>query len=287
MFTVTKGTQGAYTAYFLADTDACTTAVIVPEKGGMATSFCKNGAEYLWLREPNFSLPERPRCAVPVLFPVCGRCENGENIFDGKAYPMDIHGFAHSMPWQVVGQDTTDGASLTIQLKDSDATHIFYPFAFCVTLTYVLKGGVLSVLQQYQNAGDVSMPFSFGFHPYFAISDVRNLVWDVRAKSQMNDDFTSFTAAPARVDFPYDPDQVTRYYAGVESPMSFTDTQLNHTVTVHFDAHSTNAVLWSQCELGFVCMEPWNGFPNSLQTKQHETLAAGESLHAVMSIEIS
>lgn len=41
MFTVTKTTQGAYTAYVLADTGAGTTATVVPEKGGMVTSFTK------------------------------------------------------------------------------------------------------------------------------------------------------------------------------------------------------------------------------------------------------
>ena len=102
MFTVTKTTQGAYTAYVLADTGAGTTATVVPEKGGMVTSFTKNGDEYSWLREPNFSQPERPRCAMPVLFPMCGRAPQDANIFGGKSYPMIIHGIVHSMPWQVV-----------------------------------------------------------------------------------------------------------------------------------------------------------------------------------------
>ena len=43
MYTVTKGTLGAYECYTLADTDAGTTAVIVPEKGGMAVSLTKGG----------------------------------------------------------------------------------------------------------------------------------------------------------------------------------------------------------------------------------------------------
>ena len=53
-----------------------------------------------------------------------------------------------------------------------------------------------------------------------------------------------------------------------------------------FDGNFKNAVLWSQCPLGFVCMEPWNGFPGSLATPEHETLAPGNALSAVMSIEI-
>ena len=55
---------------------------------------------------------------------------------------------------------------------------------------------------------------------------------------------------------------------------------------VKFDGNFKNAVLWSQCPLGFVCMEPWNGFPGSLTTPEHETLAPGNALSAVMSIEI-
>ena len=61
---------------------------------------------------------------------------------------------------------------------------------------------------------------------------------------------------------------------------------IGHTVTVKFDGNFKNAVLWSQCPLGFVCMEPWNGFPGSLTTPEHETLAPGNALSAVMSVEI-
>lgn len=140
MFTVTKTTQGAYTAYVLADTGAGTTATVVPEKGGMVTSFTKNGDEYSWLREPNFSQPERPRCAMPVLFPMCGRAPQDANTFGGKSYPMIIHGIVHSMPWQVVETGETDGASVTVRVTDNAETRESYPFAFSVTIRYVLRG---------------------------------------------------------------------------------------------------------------------------------------------------
>ena len=139
MFTVTKTTQGAYTAYVLADTGAGTTATVVPEKGGMVTSFTKNGDEYSWLREPNFSQPERPRCAMPVLFPMCGRAPQDANTFGGKSYPMIIHGIVHSMPWQVVETGETDGASVTVRVTDNAETRESYPFAFSVTIRYVLR----------------------------------------------------------------------------------------------------------------------------------------------------
>lgn len=284
MFTVTKTTQGAYTAYVLADTEAGTTATVVPEKGGMVTGFTKNGDEYSWLREPNFSLPERPRCAVPVLFPMCGRAPEGGNLFGGKQYPMEIHGIVHSVPWEAVETGTDGAASVTVQIVSNDESKKSYPFDFCVKIRYALCGNELRFEQEYANTGDTEMPFSFGFHPYFCISDVRNLKWDITAKTEV-DGATNAETPFAGVDFPYDDDQTTRYYKGVQNPMKFTDTETGHTVTVKFDENFKNAVLWSQCQLGFVCMEPWNGFPGSLNTPEHETLAPGAMLEAKMSIE--
>ena len=209
MFTVTKTTQGAYTAYVLADTGAGTTATVVPEKGGMVTSFTKNGDEYSWLREPNFSQPERPRCAMPVLFPMCGRAPQDANIFGGKSYPMIIHGIVHSMPWQVVETGETDGASVTVRVTDNAETRESYPFAFSVTIRYVLRGGELRFEQTYENTGSTDMPFSFGFHPYFRVSDVRNLEWDIKAGLTADPDTGRDTPFEG-VDFPYDDEQTTR-----------------------------------------------------------------------------
>ena len=102
MFTVTKTTQGAYTAYVLADTGAGTTATVVPEKGGMVTSFTKNGDEYSWLREPNFSQPERPRCAMPVHHPEapCHRkTDAGERRgAHGRIRPLRLWGLRQFLP---------------------------------------------------------------------------------------------------------------------------------------------------------------------------------------------
>ena len=284
MYTITKqhlSHEGAeYDQYVLADTEAGTTVTVTPCKGGMITGMTLAGQEFSWLRDPNFYLPERPRCAVPVLFPCCGRCADGKNTFEGKEYAMDIHGMAHSLPWNVVAEDCTDGAALTVELTDSEATREFYPYAFSARITYRLKGSTVTLEQAYHNADSKPMPFAFGFHPYFACTDVRNLQWDLKAATQEDPDTGASIPAPAQVDFPYDPDQTTRYYKGVQSPMAFTDTGSGHKVTVSFDEHFGNVVLWSQCELGFVCMEPWNGWPNSLNTPDHEVLNPGETLNA-------
>lgn len=63
---MSKLTSGVYEKYgasykTLTLTDGEYALTVTPEKGGMATSFTKNGDEYLWLRDKNFESTDRPR----------------------------------------------------------------------------------------------------------------------------------------------------------------------------------------------------------------------------------
>lgn len=284
MFKVTETTLGACKAWELADTDAGTSALVVPEKGGMVASMKQGDEEFGWLRHPNFEQAERPRCGVPICFPVCGPTPEEGNEFGGRRYPMAaVHGFLHTVPWQTAGTSTEGGASVTVTVTDDEALRQSFPYAFRVSVTYTLAGNTLRFAQKYENLSGEEMPFSFGFHPYFSISEVSNLVWDITAESE-RDAATGALTPFTGVDFPYDPDQTTRHYAGVKSPMHFTDKGNGHDVTVRFDGHQTNAVLWQQGAERFVCMEPWNGYPGSLRGK-HEVLAPGAALDAWFEIE--
>ena len=61
MSTLTTGTYEKYGACYktLTLTDGEYAFTVTPEKGGMATSFTKNGDEYLWLRDKNFESTDR------------------------------------------------------------------------------------------------------------------------------------------------------------------------------------------------------------------------------------
>ena len=93
----------------------------------MITGFTLDGDEYIWTRRPNFSECNRPRFGVPVLFPSCGNPDGGVHNFDGKAYPMETHGFADLCAWDVesVGPD-----GVTLALESTPLTKFLYPFDF-------------------------------------------------------------------------------------------------------------------------------------------------------------
>ena len=263
-----------YPQIVMKDENAAVT--ITPSKGGMITSMTLDGEEFSWLRKPNFNLVERPRCGVPILFPNCGTPDNGVHIFDGKAYPMENHGFADLLPWDV---EEITGEGVTLTLAPTALTKFLYPFDFDLSVTYNLVGNTVIITTTVGNNGEEDMPFSLGFHPYFAASKLENVDFDIQAKTCGQDPKAPQPAAPAKITLTRQEgaDSSVRQLTGVTSPMIFTDKGNGHKVTVGFDDAFTNAVLWQQDAETFVCMEPWNGWPNSLNEEgKHEVLAPGE-----------
>ena len=138
---VTEG-GACFEQYVITDPVAKTALTITPERGGMVTGFTLDGDEYIWTRRPNFSECNRPRFGIPVLFPNCGKPDNGVHIFNGQAYPMEIHGMADLCPWEVesVGPD-----GVTLILESSPLTKFLYPFDFTVLMNYNLQGNTASL----------------------------------------------------------------------------------------------------------------------------------------------
>lgn len=79
-----------------------------------------------------------------------------------------------------------------------------------------------------------------------------------------------------------------RLLTGVKSPMQLTDAGNGHKVTVAFDESVfSNGVLWQQDAESFVCMEPWNGWANSVNEEgRHIELAPGETKEFKWSVTI-
>ena len=79
-----------------------------------------------------------------------------------------------------------------------------------------------------------------------------------------------------------------RLLTGVKSPMQLTDAGNGHKVTVSFDESVfSNGVLWQQDAESFVCMEPWNGWANSVnEAGHHIELNPGESKEFKWSVTI-
>ena len=289
MSTIQTGTYEKYGVRYatLTLTDGDYALTVTPEKGGMATSFTKNGEEYLWLRDKNFESTDRPRCGIPILFPNCGKPDGGVHHFGGADYPIEVHGLADLVPWQV---KTAADDAIELTLAPNGLTKFVYPFDFLLTMRYTLAGHTATLALTVANTGDKDLPFSVGFHPYFAASSLDNVSFAIAAATCSENAKGEQPAAPETITLTRKPGSADsiRLMTGVKSPMVMTDAGNGHKVTVAFDeADFGKGVLWQQDAESFVCMEPWNGWANSVNEEgRHETLAPGAEKTFAWSVTI-
>lgn len=135
------------------------TALISPI-GAELTALRLNGQEWLWPGD-RASWPRQ----APILFPLCGRTCNreirvGEQVFSNQP----IHGFAPESRFEILAQ-TSD--SLTLGLVDTPTTRAMYPYAFRLTVNFVIEDGTLQQEIALTNTGTATLPASVGFHPGF------------------------------------------------------------------------------------------------------------------------
>lgn len=285
MYKVNESSSRKFKEYVLEDLNAGTRAVIVPERGGILSSFSLNSKEFIYFDEENFYGDDRPRCGMPILFPCCGRTNEEKYTVSGKEYPMPIHGIAHTSAWSVKEFKDEEKASVTIELASNEESKKYYPFDFKVTYTYELQGSKLTLNQIYKNEGQVPMAFGFGFHPYFNISGLENVELEVNAKGALN--FITGALEPFEnpVKMPIMPES-HGLFMGAEKKIISRDKVLGNQIQVEFDNHYGIMMLWSLREKNFLCIEPWNDMPNALNTGAKNLLNPGEELRSTMSITI-
>jgi len=117
--------------------------------------------EYLWSGDPAFWGKKSP-----VLFPIVGTLKGDTYFFNGKEYKLSRHGFARDMEFAVTKQDEQ---SVTFTLESNSTTLQNFPFHFRFDIVYSVSGGWLTVAYTVTNTGKESMYFSVGAHPAFKV----------------------------------------------------------------------------------------------------------------------
>ena len=120
----------------------------------------KNGTEYLWQGDPAYWEDRSP-----IMFPFCGRVQDGHYSYEGKAYPMGCHGFAAGEIFAVTEEDQ----ALRFTLRATEKTREIYPFDFAFDVIYRLAGNRLTVTMEVTNEGKGVLPCTMGAHPGFRV----------------------------------------------------------------------------------------------------------------------
>lgn len=253
---------------------------ILPERGGIITSWRVENQEILYLDEERLANPQLSiRGGIPILFPICGNLPDNTYTLNGKQYTLKQHGFARDLPWKVSARVTQDKDSLTITLSSNEQTHAVYPFDFKVAFTYQIQGNTLEIKQQYTNLSTEPMPFSTGFHPYFLIADKNQLKFEIPSQ-EYQDQITKETHS-FNGDFDFNRDEIDVAFKQLSSKSAtVTDNARKLKLTLEYDDTYSTLVFWTVKGKDYYCLEPWSASRNAINTGEHLTVLKPQASHA-------
>lgn len=246
--------------------------LLISEHGAELHSIKADGQEYLWQADPKFWNRHSP-----VLFPMVGRVWNNEYRHGGRTYSMGQHGFARDMDFTLV---LLNDHEATFRLQSSEETLTRYPFAFCLEVSYVLRGRHIAVVWTVRNTGTETMHFQIGAHPAFLYRDF-DASTGLRAYLDFGPHVRSLTyiSPTEKGCTPCEPHTLTIEGGEMEINTStfacdtyiFDHSQLNaitlkdrqHRPYLMMNFQTPLVAVWSPSatkpDVPFICLEPWYG----------------------------
>ena len=231
-----------------------------PKRGGLITNWVADGKEILYFDEKRFiDKAKSIRGGIPILFPICGNLDIPNSLF-GKNYKQFMqHGFARDLQWQHCLNYKKN--SLSLILQDSETTKTFYPYDFELKIEISLEISCLKFIINIQNKTNIEMPVNFGLHPYFNISDFKNLEFidnPLNCQNQKNNCLRNTFDELKNINNGID---LLMYTSGRSS---FRDNFFKRQVTLIHPSPFDLGVIWSDPPRKMVCLEPWTSPRNSL-----------------------
>jgi galactose mutarotase-like enzyme len=247
-------------------------------KGAELTSIIsqETGLEYMWNGDPAFWAKHSP-----ILFPIVGQLKNNTYLHQGKSYQLPRHGFARERQFAVQEQKEDE---ITFVLHDDEGSTKVYPFSFELRVKYVLKENALGVGYMVKNTGDEDLYFSIGAHPAFAVPLEKGLHY--------TDYYLSFEKKETAARWPISPDGLiettpqpflnsTQLALSKElfakdavvfkhlgsSIVSLQSDKGKHGVRMDYPGFPFIG-FWAAKNADFVCIEPWCGIADSVNSNQ-------------------
>ncbi|MDA0716596.1 MAG: galactose mutarotase [Cyanobacteria bacterium] len=247
---------------------------VVPERGGLVTGWRSNGKELIYLDIERFLDPAKSvRGGIPILFPICGGLPGNTLPLPQGNFPLGQHGFARQLPWQLTALE--DGQGIALELKDSEPTLKSYPFSFLLRLELRLGAGALEIDTSVHNRSQEPMPFSFGLHPYFNLSNLNNPCFEGLPERCLN----HLSMADADTN-----EEIGQMANGIDllvrpsGDVRLVDQEAGLALDLQLTAPFNLVVIWTEPPRQMVCLEPWTGPRQALISGDGKLeIASGES----------
>ena len=240
--------------------------------------------EYMWSGDPAFWGKHSP-----LLFPIVGTLKGNTYYYEDKAWSLPRHGFARDREFTV---ETQRADYLTFLLQSDDQTRAVYPFEFELRVGYRLVSNKLAVTYQVRNPASSPMYFSIGGHPAFRVPLVPGTGY--------NDYYLEFDGIEETPRWPISKEGLIER----KSEPLLQDTAvlplrkelfakdalvLKHPITAGVTLRSGKSErglrmdypgfpflgIWAAPNADFVCIEPWCGIADSVDSDQQLTKKEG------------
>ena len=230
-----------------------------PSRGGIITNWVFNNHQILYLDQQRFLDKSKSiRGGIPILFPICGNLENN-SLFGDNFLDLMQHGFARDQEWNYSFNQFKNTLCLT--LNDNEITRKYYPYFFELKIEITLSIEILMFNIEIFNKSNITMPVNFGLHPYFNISDFKNLKFVNYPKCCLNQKNNKLVKTENLLRNLFKGIDLLMYSSG---KTSFIDYGLKRKINLINPSPFDLSVIWSDPPRKMLCMEPWTSPRNSL-----------------------
>ena len=246
-----------------------TSATVSATRGGMVTGLKVRGRDLLYFDRATFEDPEKSvRGGIPILFPFAGRLDGDKFLPAGTTIKQ--HGFGRNKPWKILSRGEEHVA---LGLEPDDWTMGLYPYLFSARQTVQAVPHGIRIDLLIRNRGDKPMPVSPGWHPYFRCPSAY--------KPKITGDLPKLD--PARLtpaaEFDFGLPVPSYAYANFRIP------QTGH-LQINMAPELKHLQFWSQPGKDFVCIEPFVGPNNTVNTDRRIDIPPGGDRTLWLRIEL-
>jgi len=233
--------------------------------------------EYMWNGDPAFWAKRSP-----VLFPIVGALKEDKYVFGNKIYHLGRHGFAREMEFEVDDQQTD---AISFLLRSNEITLANFPFSFEFRIGYRLHENNLKTTYNIINTDVSNMYFSVGGHPAFKLPLVDGTAyrdyylefdknetldrWPISSGGLIEKEPFPFlentTILPLNKELFFKDALVFKHPNS--SSVSLKSGKTIHGLDFSFEDFPYLGI-WAAKNADFICIEPWCGIADSIDTDQ-------------------
>ena len=252
--------------------------------------------EFIWEGNPAFWGKHSP-----VLFPIVGTLKNNSYTYNDKNYELLRHGLARSLNFHLI---TKTDSYCVFSLQADEETKKAFPFAFELQISYTLLDTTLIIGYKVINNDRVTIPFSIGAHPAFALPNAFENYSLQFSQQETLDCFTLENDLVSNNSFKIEltNNKLPLTYSTFENDALIFKTIQSKEITileanqpllkVSFDDFK-NLGLWTKVNAPFICIEPWLGYSDTVnatgdlfEKEGIQRVEANNSFECKFSIEI-